>query len=279
MAKKKQVAPIAPPVKKALPVLSLWERCLIRSQDFPTLDLEPETIRFNKEQLTFPLKWCREFLRKWELTDASKQKKNGVHLGGRGISGKRRLLAEYWDSIFGTPMPQDVPMENLRAKITYRLQFEGYRACGIMPEDKFLLNYLSVVCLDKDGTNPFAKCDETTRWVGTRLAMAEQVNKVKSANRVKSARERSSSEGPPKNMILVLGKYPCTTAIRYMVDRWDLTADQLFTILSGAGHTLSKSTCATQRAHVRRKDARYPVPSMGADDAKAFEKMKKDFLK
>jgi hypothetical protein len=197
----------------------------------------PENLQSLKDA-TFPMSPALKFLRQVEELETQPKR-------------RRFLLLEKHNEVFSVYPGAGTPLEVVRARVAYRLQFEGHRLTNTKPSEKFMQNYRAIMAFNEK--EPFKGCTRNVAIIGTLYALDKgevsmsAVKKVKTAVK-KLARATAKANKPSaKKREMVLGELSVTETIRYMAKVLDAGAKQIDAALKKLGVHSMPSTIQAQR--------------------------------
>jgi hypothetical protein len=167
-------------------------------------------------------------------------------------------LTEIHLKVFGVYPELGTPLEVVKARCAYRLQYEGHRITGTTPSNKFMQNYRALMAFRKD--DHFKGTTEDVYSLGNRLtdvckgeismAIVKKAEGV--AKKAAKVAKKASAPGAVKKAsrrILALGLYPAT-----MLSTWygqqGYTTEQIQKGFKQLGITASEATIARYRVYI-----------------------------
>lgn len=128
---------------------------------------------------------------------------------------KNFLIAKHLE-VFGSSPAEKTPLNVIKARVSYRLQYESMRIAGKEMGEKFLQNYQAVMKFNDE--KPFEGCDKTTGWIATRLMLEE--GRTVSLTSIKKIETKTNSNlektgTTSQSRELVFGKYRPTEIVRW----------------------------------------------------------------
>jgi hypothetical protein len=180
---------------------------------------------------------------------------------------RRFLLLEKHQEVFGVYPDAGTPLEVVRARIVYRLQFEGHRLTGTVPSERFMQNYRAMMRFPQ---NHFDGCSRETTVLGKLLVLTEGGEVSMSAvNKAKSVAKKVAKANAPKKSTskreMVLETLSVTESIRYLAKQLNAGADQIEGALKKLGVHAATSTIHAQRH--RALKGLLPIPKVSQDQA------------
>lgn len=203
--------------------------------EFPKEPKAPESLKGAK----FPLYPALKFMR--QVDELENQPKR-----------QRFLLLEKHKEIFDVYPGAGTPLEVVRARCVYRLQYEGHRLTETKPSERFMQNYRAVMAFNEK--EPFKGCTRNVALIGTLFTLNKgevsmtAVKKVQSTEKkVARAKAKAEKSANTKKREVVLGELSVTETIRYMAKVLNAGAKQIEVALNKLGAHPAPSTIQAQR--------------------------------
>lgn len=191
------------------------------------------------------------------------------------------FLSETHLKTFGVYPEAGTPLEVVKARCGYRLQYEGHRVTKTQPSSKFMQNYRALMAFR--GEDHFKGCTEEVYSLGNRLTDVSKgeismttnktvereakkeakakarIEKAEAKKKAKIVKAKKPGYKGPKGgkRILVLGEYPVTRIIPWY-GREGCTAKQIEEALKRLGVKTTPIMVAAYKSTVRLIPARMP---------------------
>ena len=203
--------------------------------------------------------------------------------GARGTKNKLTRLKNYLIAqhiaIFGYSPSENTPLNVIRARCSYRLQYEAMRIAGKEMGSKFLQNYNAVMKFDD--ADPFGGCEETTQWIARRLLIEEgRTVSMTAIKKLDAGATKKGSPGSPADAgaakELIFGKFRATEVVRWFATI-GARCNQVEKVLNSLGITLAVPTIRGNLGKGARNDG---VPNLTEQEAqKLRDLLPQDMLK
>jgi hypothetical protein len=203
------------------------------------------------------------------------------------LSGRKKRLALLGKhaELFGAYPNDGVPLEVVRARCVYRLQYEGHRISNTQPSERFMQNYRAVVGRFSD-EKPFEGCTRIVADIAPRLALLEGVTTMSAKKKAKTLSRKSLSNSKVSKAKIVnmeparlndepasmeeegkrqdaKAKISATALIRFMAKQLGANHQQIDTALKALNLHAAPATINAQRH--RALKGILPIPKLDAE--------------
>lgn len=187
----------------------------------------------------------------------------------------RFLLLEKHNEIFDAFPNEGVPLEVVKARIYYRLHYEGHRIAGVPLSEKVQQNYKAVMAFHEQPGEWFNGCSREVSELGLRLTTMGGVTSMSAIKKVKTIAKKlaRSTSGTAKQVTkkaagkhreLVLDAFSACESIRYMAKVFNAGAAQIEAALKKLGvKNINPATITIQRS--RALTGKLDIPRVTAE--------------